>query len=108
MNGKIRAIFIKARSVTIGRKARVEGTISGDKVLISRRAEVEDVYGKDIRISEGARAKNIYGADITIEEGARITGDILYTDAIFVEDDVRLVKEPKKVSSLPSPKLDLE
>ncbi len=101
IGGKLQALLINGKYVKIGRRGEVIGTVNSEKIVISDRASTGDLYGKDIRIEERCRIKNIYGEDISIEDGTRVTGEILYTHEIFIDENVKLSKEPKKVSSLP-------
>ena len=104
VGGKIQAQLINGKYVKIGRSGEVIGTINSDKIVISDRARVGDLYGGDIRIEEDCRVRNIYGENITIEEGTRVTGEIQYTKEIYLDEGVKVSIEPKKVSSLPKAK----
>jgi cytoskeletal protein CcmA (bactofilin family) len=92
---------VKASYVVIGRRGKVIGPIRADEVLISRRANVEEVYSGKINMEENARARNLYGERIYIESGCHIEGEAQYTANLETEKDVSFAKSPVKVEKLP-------
>ncbi len=72
-------------------------------MIISERANAEDLYGGDIIIEERARVRNVYGETVFIENKAKISGVVEYTDELSVESGAELKKEPKKVKSINYP-----
>jgi cytoskeletal protein CcmA (bactofilin family) len=93
---------VKADTIEIGDRGRVRGPLVGDDVRIGEKADVEELYGKNITLQECSRAKSVHGVDLQIESGCRIEGPVLYTGSIESEDDVSFAVEPKKVDSLPT------
>ena len=93
---------VRANSIEIGDPGRVRGPLVGDTVRIGERADVEELYGKDITLQEGCRARLVYCVKLRIESRCRIEGAVLYTGSIDADEDVSFSKEPMKVESLPN------
>jgi len=92
---------VKANTIEIGDRGRVRGSLVADAIRIGERADVEELYGKNIVLEESCRAKLVHGVDLRIESRCRIEGAVLYTGSMNADDDVSFSVEPKKVESLP-------
>ena len=91
---------ISASYVRIGRRGRVKGPIKADEAVISRRAQVEDVYAKIITLERDAEARNLYGERIRLESGCQVYGEVQYTESLESERGVSFAKTPQKVDRL--------
>ena len=93
----------KADVVSIGRNARVTGTIVGEKVRMEDNSVAEDVYAEELRIGESSEVANVYASRVEVGDRCRVSGRLLYTNEARVGRNVRFSSQPEKVSSLPRP-----
>ncbi len=104
VGGRVQAAYIKASDeFRIGSRGEVGGPVEARKILIRERARADSLYGDEIRLEERARVRDIYGKEVYLEDGVIVEGEVIYTDSLEVEDNVRIRVEPKKVNQLPPP-----
>ncbi|MDH5447755.1 MAG: hypothetical protein OEY24_01215 [Candidatus Bathyarchaeota archaeon] len=91
---------VSASYVRIGRRGKVRGPMKADEAVVSRRAQVEDVYAKIITLERDAKARNLYGERIRLESGCNVYGEVQYTESLETERGVTFAKTPQKVDKL--------
>lgn len=104
IGGSIKGTHIKAvKEFRIGRRGEVSGFVESSDITVSESVRGASFYGDTIRVEERARVKNLYGREIYIERDVTVEGEVLYTESLETESDVRFRKEPEQVKKLPNP-----
>jgi predicted acyltransferase (DUF342 family) len=74
-------------------------------VRIENGAQVEDIYGDEIRIGESSSVMNVYASKVELGDDCRVAGKLQYTNEMRAGRNVQFSSQPEKVSSLPGPPL---
>jgi len=101
---KIKARFIKAKTISVAKRGRLVGTVQAESVVLNERARAMNLYVSELEMLERSKARNVYADNITIEDYARLSGKVEYTGSINAEEKAKIRAKPKKVKELPSPK----
>lgn len=88
---------IKSNTIKLNKPCKVIGYLIGDEIIIDEKCEVQDIYGGYVELGRESKAQNIYARDIRLEEKCIIAGNILFTNNLVIESNVKLLGKHSKV-----------
>ena len=91
---------LKAERIELGKGSKCNGVIVGGRVIIERRAEVQDVYCSRLEADDGTRMRRVFAEDVTLGDDCRVE-QLVYTRALEQGDRVSFGTPPQKTETLP-------
>ncbi len=98
------ARFIEADTIRVAKRGKLFGIVKARSVTLGEKARARNLYVEDLEMYEKSRARNVFANNITVEDYAVLSGIVEYTDSFDTEAKAKIRVKPKKVESLPLPK----
>jgi len=91
LSGGARVERVIAEDVEIGRDSEVYGVIIGCRVVIRKKAEVEEVIGYDVKVERDAEIDRLEAYRVVVEDGAQVD-ELLYVEKAEIGEDAEVKK----------------